>query len=201
MRTVIKVLASAVAWIVAAPLAYIVRWVGHWDSGDELFRGGSQAASLLPGPLGVLVRRHYYGIVLATPAQGLTVEFGTIFSCRGTSIGRNVYIGAYCTIGLCHLHDDVLIGSCVDIVSGKRVHFFDRTDVPIRQQGGERRKLDIGPDVWVGNKAVVMASVGGGTVVGAGSVVTADCEAMAVYVGNPARRVKGREAGSPAMTS
>ncbi|MDH3426998.1 MAG: acyltransferase, partial [Gemmatimonadota bacterium] len=113
-----------------------------------------------------------------------------------TNIGRNVYIGAYCTIGLCHLHDDVLLGSCVDVVSGKQVHFFDRTDIPIRKQGGQRLKLDIGPDAWVGNKAVLMASVGRGTVVGAGSIVTADCGEMGVYVGNPARRLKSREAGS-----
>jgi len=187
--------------LVAAPLAYPVRWVAPWDTGDDVFRGGSQAASLLPGPVGVLVRRHYYRIALKTPAQNVTVEFGTIFSCRGTSIGRNVYIGAYCTIGLCHLHDDVLIGSCVDVVSGKQVHFFDRTDIPIRKQGGLRLKLDIGPDVWVGNKAVLMASVGRGTVVGAGSIVTGDCGAMGVYVGNPARRLKSREAGSLESTT
>lgn len=194
MRPIAKGAASALAWLVAAPLAYPVKWLAPLDGRDSLFRTGSQAVSLIPGTPGTLVRRQYYRTTLARVGRGLTVEFGTLFARRETEIGDNVYIGAFCTIGLCRIEDDVLIGSNVDVVSGKRVHHFDRTDVPIRLQGGTLRQVSIGPDAWLGNKAVVMASVAKGCVVGAGSVVTADTRPMGIYVGAPAARLKDRKA-------
>lgn len=200
MRDFLKALAYGVAWLIVAPLGYLVRWAAPMDATDQLFRSGSQTVSLIPGVMGVILRRAYYAIVLHEAGEGLTVEFGAIFARRGTSIGDNVYIGAFCTIGLCHLRDDVLLGSGVDIVSGKRVHLFERADVPIRLQGGELQKISIGPDAWLGNRAVVMARVDSGCVVGAGSVVTAPCKADGIYVGNPATRLRDRLPNRPPRT-
>lgn len=197
MRGLAKGLVSGVAWLLAAPIGYPIRWLAALDARDQLFRMGSQAVSLIPGLFGNYVRRSYYAIVLDEVGDRLTVEFGTIFSRRCTRIGRDVYIGANCTIGLCDILDDVLIGSGVDVISGKRIHHFDRTDVPIRLQGGELKRISIGPDAWLGNKAVVMADVGRGCVIGAAATVTAPCEAMGVYAGNPAGRIRDRRGRSP----
>ncbi len=52
----------------------------------------------------------------------------------------------------------------------------------------------IGNDVWIGNHVIILPgiTIGDGAVIGAGSVVTKDVEPYAVYVGNPARRIKYR---------
>jgi maltose O-acetyltransferase len=53
----------------------------------------------------------------------------------------------------------------------------------------------IGPDCWIGSSAIVMANVGSGTTIGAGSVVVKDIPAGVVAAGNPARiiRAAGQE--------
>lgn len=49
--------------------------------------------------------------------------------------------------------------------------------------------------VWICARAIVLPGVscGVGSVLGAGSIITRDMEAWAVYAGNPARRVKSRQ--------
>jgi len=192
MRKLLKLIASAAGWVIAAPVAYFVKWTASLDPNSNLFQSGSQLVSLFPGLLGNYVRRSFYRIVLESPPEGLVVEFGTILAQRGSEIGNNVYIGAFCIVGLSRIGDDVLIGSNVNLVSGKRVHYFDRADKPIRLQGGELRKISIGSNSWLGNKAVVMADVGPGCVIGAGAVVTSTCEPDQIYGGNPARLIRGR---------
>jgi virginiamycin A acetyltransferase len=54
--------------------------------------------------------------------------------------------------------------------------------------------IEIGNDVWIGYKAVIMAGVkiGDGAIIGAYSVVTKDVEPYAIVGGNPAREIKKR---------
>jgi acetyltransferase-like isoleucine patch superfamily enzyme len=53
------------------------------------------------------------------------------------------------------------------------------------------RPLQIGDHVWIGTGVVIVgASVGDGTVVGAGSVVTSDMPSKVLVTGNPARVVR-----------
>lgn len=55
--------------------------------------------------------------------------------------------------------------------------------------------MNIEEDVFIGAKAIILPglTIRKGTVIGAGSVVTKDTEAMGVYGGNPARYLKKRE--------
>lgn len=196
MRKLIKGIARVAAWIVVCVPAFAVRWLEPIDRHHKVFQFGSQSLSLIPGKLGVYLRHEFYRIALHLEASDFEIEFGTIFAMRGSTIGRGVYIGSFCTIGFAAIGDDTLIGSNVDVIGGGRVHHFDRLDVPIRHQGGQVEIVRIGRDAWVGNSAVVMADVGDGAVVGAGSVVVKPCKPYGVYVGNPARLV--RERGSVA---
>lgn len=198
MRSLLRRALYAVAWIVAAPISMPVRLLGALDRRDELFCFGSQLFALMPGLPGVYLRRAYYDTVLRGGAPNLYTGFGTTFAQREMTIGRNVYIGSHCNIGLSEIGDDVLIGSHVDLISGPRVHYIDRLDVPIRQQGGELEKTTIGRGSWLANGAIVMASVGEGAVIGAGAVVVRPCQSLGVYVGNPARLV--RERGEPPVS-
>jgi phosphonate metabolism protein (transferase hexapeptide repeat family) len=56
------------------------------------------------------------------------------------------------------------------------------------------KRVTLGHDVWIGHGAIVLpgVSLGTGSAVGAGSVVTKDVPAFAVVVGNPARILRFR---------
>ena len=55
-------------------------------------------------------------------------------------------------------------------------------------------RTTIGNDVWIGDNVVVIQgnSIGTGSIIGAGSVVTKDVEPFQVVVGNPARFIRWR---------
>jgi acetyltransferase-like isoleucine patch superfamily enzyme len=123
------------------------------------------------------------------------VEFGTLFSQAGSVIDENVYVGPRCQLGLVHLERDVLIAANVQIPSGGKTHYFNDPTKPIREQGGERRMVTIGAGAWIGTGAIVLADVGRGTVVAAGSVVTKPLPDGVVAAGVPARILRQRFKG------
>ena len=178
--------------MVMAPLSLPVRWARPVDGDDHIFRFGSHVASLIPGLPGVYARRAYYVTVLPRCGRDVTIEFGTIFAQRDTQIGSGVYIGAFCNIGMCRIGDNVLLGSNVDIVSGRRVHFSSDPEIPIRDQGGRLEKISIGEGSWLGNRSIVLADVGRHAVVGAGAVLIDPCADYSVNVGNPAHTTRNR---------
>lgn len=53
---------------------------------------------------------------------------------------------------------------------------------------------EIGNDVWIGRRAIIMpgVTIGDGAVVGAGSIVTKDVAPYAIVAGNPARFIRNR---------
>lgn len=61
---------------------------------------------------------------------------------------------------------------------------------------GARSPVEIGNCVYIGMKAIILRGVkiGDNVIIGAGSIVTKDCEPNSVYVGNPARRISSIEA-------
>lgn len=159
---------------------------------DKAFHGASQQMSLLPGLLGEYVRREFYRMTLEECSPDCCLSFGTILSKRGARIGRRVYVGTGCTLGLVTLEDDVLLASNVDVLSGSGQHRFDDPETPVREQGGTYARVTIGADTWIGNRAVVLADVGARCVIGAGTVVTKPVEAGSIAVGSPARVVGRR---------
>jgi acetyltransferase-like isoleucine patch superfamily enzyme len=52
--------------------------------------------------------------------------------------------------------------------------------------------VTIGAGCWIGSRALILpgVNIADGCTIGAGSVVTRDCEADGFYAGVPARRVK-----------
>lgn len=162
---------------------------------DQTFQACSQFFSLFPGVPGNYLRQQFYLLSLAECYDDCCIEFGTRLNQRGIELGRRVYIGTNCCIGLCRIEDDVMLGSNVDVISGKKQHNFDRLDVPMREQGGAFVKVVIGEDSWIGNSSVVMANVGTKSIVAAGSVVVNDVPAYSITGGNPAKVLKSRLAG------
>jgi acetyltransferase-like isoleucine patch superfamily enzyme len=154
--------------------------------------GPAQLAALAPGKLGVYLRRAFYRQVLLHVGSDVFIGFGTLLTSPRSRLGANAYIGPYCVLGEVIVEDDVLIASCVSIINGGMQHGIDEVDIPIREQQGRLEPVSIGAGSWIGERAVVMASLGRGCVVGAGSVVTRSIPDQAVAAGVPARVMRYR---------
>jgi acetyltransferase-like isoleucine patch superfamily enzyme len=192
MKYLLKILLQVFAVIMVLPLYALLLICECLVKSDQTFQGCSQLLSLIPGVPGNYLRQQFYCMALAECHADCCIEFGTILNQRGIELGRRVYIGANCSIGLCRIEDDVMLGSNVDIISGKNQHHFERLDVPMREQGGVLEKIVIGEDSWLGNSSVVMSNVGRKSIVAAGSVVVKDIPPFSIVGGNPAKILKSR---------
>lgn len=184
--------------VFAFPHVVLYRVSAALHDPDKAFHGASQALAGWPGLLGEFVRHEFYRMTLEEFGEDCCISYGALFSKRGARLGRRVYIGTGCTLGLVTLGDDVLLASNVDVLSGSGQHAYDDPGVPIREQGGRFVRVTIGADAWVGNQSVVMADVGKGCVVGAGSVVTRPIPDFSIAVGAPAKVVGKRGEGAHA---
>ena len=192
MKPLAKAILNALAtvWILPALLLY---WLSAALIGkDRALEGSSQLFALLPGLPGVFLRRAFLARVLARCHTSAEIGFGTLFSQTGAILDEDVYVGPRCHLGWVHLERDVLLAAGVHIPSGGRTHAFDDPTVPIRAQGGERKLVTIGAGAWIGSAAIVLADVGKGTVVGAGSVVTEPLPDNVIAAGVPAKVIRPR---------
>lgn len=85
-----------------------------------------------------------------------------------------------------------MIGTYAMITGGKNQHRFDSRDMPIRLQGGEFNPVTIGRDCWIGNGAIIMADLGEGCIIAAGSVVTKSIPPYSIAAGVPAKVIGAR---------
>jgi acetyltransferase-like isoleucine patch superfamily enzyme len=191
-RDAAKKMARIACRALVFPHVVFYRLAGALHDPDKAFHGASQAISAVPGLFGETLRHEFYRMTLEECGEDCCISYGTIFSKRGARLGRRVYIGTRCTLGLVTLEDDVLLASNVDVISGSEQHRFEDVTQPIREQGGKITRVRIGADSWIGNRSVVMADVGNGCVVGAGSVVTKPIPDGSLAVGAPARVVGRR---------
>lgn len=156
---------------------------------EVLFTTFSQMLSLVPGKTGVYLRKGFYCSVFEKCFDDVYIGFETVFSHPDVQIEKGVYIGSRCTIGMVDIGEGVLIGSNVDILSGRHQHSRDQKG-HLTDPGKEAfQRITIGGHSWIGNSAVVMANIGRACTVGAGSVVVTDVDDGQTVVGNPAGTV------------
>lgn len=115
--------------------------------------------------------------------------------------GGQIYIGDHCTVNpysVLYGHGGLRIGNFVRIATHCIIvpanHSFDRLDMPIASQPTKAVGITIEDDVWIGANCVVLdgVTIGKGSVIGAGSVVTKSIRPYSVCVGNPARVIADR---------
>lgn len=192
MTEMLAALVRAVAQVAAAPVAVSVWLRTPLVGRHRAFQHSTEWLALWPGLPGQYLRRAFLQLVAAGCGPRVVVGTGTTFSSRDVRLDGNAYVGAYCNLGWAHVERDAMLGTGVHVLSGPDTHGIARLDIPIRDQPGTPREVTIGEGAWVGNGAIVMASVGPHAVVAAGAVVTEPIPPYAIAVGVPARVIRDR---------
>jgi acetyltransferase-like isoleucine patch superfamily enzyme len=137
--------------------------------------------------------------------KGVNINDAVVINAnRGfVTLGERSWLGPFCLVygnGGVTLGRNVLVAghSSINTVS----HSAERCDIPINDQPVLTGPVTIEDDVWIGLSAVVLqgVTIGRGSIVGAGAVVTKSIPPWSIAVGVPAR-VVGRRKRAPASTS
>lgn len=150
-----------------------------------------------------------HGVYLHALPNGITIGDETfimhhtvlhVFNFRklpkaGITIGKNCFLGEYNVIraqGGVHIGNEVYTGPMVNFVAVN--HVFQDPTVPIRQQGITAHGIVVEDDVWIGANATIIdgVTIGKGSIIGAGSVVTQDIPPYTIAIGSPAKSIKDR---------
>jgi acetyltransferase-like isoleucine patch superfamily enzyme len=113
-------------------------------------------------------------------------------------LGRDCSLNPYCVV---YAGGGIEIGNCVRVGPHTAMiaseHRYERTDVPIYEQGTVGRGIRIEDDVWIGVNCSILdgVTIGRGAIVGAGAVVTKDVEPYSIVAGVPARVIRSRVPG------
>lgn len=142
---------------------------------------GVRIRPMAPNPLNLMVKiKEYSSLKYNVTIQG-SGEF---------ELGRRSYVGPNSIVGV---HEKVTIGDNVMIAEAVSIrdidHVFDRTDIPMIQQGIKTSPVFIENDVWIGYGVSICkgVTIGKGAIIGAGAVVTKDIPKHAIAVGVPAK--------------
>lgn len=144
--------------------------------------------------------REFYKSRFLSCGNDVYLGKGCIFTLRNISIGSDVYIGANCVIqstyGKIIIGNNVMLGPGVNIHGGN--HKIREIGVLLKhtssKSDGDDGTITIEDDVWIGSNAIVLSNVtiGKGSVIGAGSVVTCDIPPYSIYTGMPERKIRPR---------
>ncbi|WP_338110670.1 acyltransferase [Roseivirga pacifica] len=115
---------------------------------------------------------------------------------EGMSIGDNSNIGPYSYIGC---SGKITIGN--NVMMGPRVsmfaenHNYSDTSIPMKEQGVSLSEIVVNNDCWIASNATILAGVtiGEGSIIAAGAVVTKDIPPYSIVAGNPAKVIKSRK--------
>lgn len=126
--------------------------------------------------------------------QAVNIESGAEFDEHVTigdrsSLGVDSQVFGPVTIG-----SNVMMGPECCILT--RNHQHDRCDIPMIDQGYEDyRPVVIGDDVWIGRRVIILpgVTVGGGSIIAAGAVVSKDVKPYSIVGGVPAKQIGDRK--------
>jgi virginiamycin A acetyltransferase len=186
MKRTIKGVVQGISLACVFPLALL----SAFGRIEPLYLLGAQIYALFPGLLGDYLRIAYCRLTLEECSLESRMQFGSFFVHPQAKVARGVYIGCYCVLGCTSIGERTQIASGVQILSGRRQHDRDNQGQILGRESGLFQTVNVGMDCWIGAGAIVMADIGAGTTIGAGSVVTKPVPGRAVAVGNPAHVIK-----------
>jgi maltose O-acetyltransferase len=142
-------------------------------------------------------RGWYYSGLLAHAGDNLRIaEEVIIYNPGMVSVGDNCYLGT--GVQLYPWNESITLGNNVLLAAGVRMitrkHGFADSERPMSEQGYTNAPIIIEDDVWVGFQAIILpgVTIGRGSIVGAGAVVTKDVDSYSIVGGVPARLIKKR---------
>lgn len=130
----------------------------------------------------------------------------------GTIVQGNVELGENCSIqtgsiligygtredpsGQIKIGNDVRIAPFVQMIAAN--HRFEDTSHPIKDQGMAPKPITIEDDVWVAGRVIITAGVtiGRGSILAAGAVVTKNVVPWSIVGGVPAKLIRSRKPSS-----
>jgi acetyltransferase-like isoleucine patch superfamily enzyme len=129
------------------------------------------------------------------------VEIEAYGSAR-IEIGDRTFISSHVWIlgiGSVSIGQDCLISPYVGIVATNRN--YQDPAIPINKQGGTSKGITIEADCWLGHRVSVLdgVTIGQGSVIGAGAVVTKNIPPYSIAVGIPAKVVGSRNLEHPSL--
>lgn len=150
-------------------------------------------------PWSRLIRRYRSfigGKCLNSHGKKINIEHGADFGTGADiTLGANSGLGVHCSVrGPLEIGNDVMMGPDVVILTSN--HLTERTDIPMRGQGGTPpAKVTINNDVWIGTRAIILpgVTIGKGSIIAAGAVVSKDVPDYAIVGGVPAKIIKYRK--------
>lgn len=157
-------------------------------------------ASKIPYFIGHRLRSPVLDGLLLEKGSGTTISTNVnIISPQLISLGENVGIANNVILdgrGGIKIGDYTIIG--FDTVILTRTHQYKDENLPIRKQIQYSLPVEIGNDVWVGARSIIMPGVkiGDGAIVGANAVVTKDILPNTVVGGVPAKFIKNRKSNN-----
>lgn len=129
--------------------------------------------------------------------ENVDLDRGVDLKAHGGCIelGRGTYIGPYVCMagpGNIRIGQDCLIAAHSGIYANN--HVFSDPTISIKEQGTVNQGIVIEDDCWLGTGVKVMdgVTIGRGSVIGAGAVVTKDISPYSVAVGVPAKVISRR---------
>lgn len=139
------------------------------------------------GDFGITIGDH----TIVSRSTILRTKDGTIAIGSGSGIGANCVLASSSRLDI---GKNLLMASCVCVLAGGQ-HAFDRTDLPIVEQGMvSKGGIAIGANVWLGTRVTVLDGVriGDNAVIGACSMVNKDIPDYAIAYGTPAKMISDR---------
>jgi acetyltransferase-like isoleucine patch superfamily enzyme len=157
--------------------------------------------SIVPLTIGNYTRKILYKLVLKKCGKnfktGIRIK---IQEPSNISLGNNVELNYGVWIaankhkkGSIKIGDNVLIGPYTILHSGN--HIFKNPNISINKQGFEFDEIVIKDDVWIAARCTILSGVtiGEGSVIAAGSVITKDIPPFSVVAGVPGKIISKRE--------
>ena len=129
--------------------------------------------------------------------QNVTIRSGAILTPFGgwIRIGDEFGVNHYTVL---YGHGGLTIGNFVRLAAHCLIipanHGFAETGLPISQQPLTKKGISIGDDVWIGAHCAILdgVTIGSGSVIAAGSIVTKTIEPRTVVAGAPAMPLRKR---------
>lgn len=188
---------------------------------DEVRAWSEAGLRAMPGRIGRLLRRLYWGCRLGAAGSGISIGTNVeIVGARNIYFGDTVYVvdgailraelggltfGSRIAInggarivadkGSINIGSGVMIGPNVLIRASN--HASDDITRPIWEQGQTGGRILIGDDVWIAGNSVILSGVtiGSHVIVAAGAVVSRDVPDYAIVGGVPAKVIRYRREG------